>query len=193
MKRASALLGFSFACLSTAFAAIDFTPLTGERELNGVKFAQLVFHENGRNVVYEPPRTWTYSGGGPSIKFIPPKISLAEGEIQQQPLKAPLAFDEATTKALQAQTLAAVPSGSTTVTLLGEELNPLLVNGNATYEVTVGYTFYGEEFQLSILYINLPDTLLKMRTVAKKNDFEKVHEAFRASAVSFQGLKPGNG
>lgn len=193
MKRTSALLGFCFACLSTASAAIDFTPTKGEREINGVVFPQLVFRENGRNIIYEPPRTWTPSGGGASIKFIPPKILLAEGELQQQPLKAPLTFDEPTTKALQAQTVALAPSGSTNVTIVGEEKNPILVNGNATYEVTVAYNFYGEEFQLSMLYVSLPETLLKMRTLAKKTDFEKVHSAFRASAVSFQGLKPGNG
>jgi hypothetical protein len=190
MKRASALLGFTFACLSAASAAIDFTPKTGERFLSGVTFPQLIFNQDGREVVYEHPRGWSYTGGGPSIKFLPPNVSQASAEIQQVPLKGSLSFDEPMIKALQQQTLASVPQGSTDVALVAEESNPLRVNGNQTYEITVGYRFYGEDFQLSVLYINVAETQLRMRVVAPKRDFEKLHSAFRSSAVSFQGLKP---
>ena len=192
MKRASALLGISFAMLTAASAAIDFTPAPGERELNGIKFPQLIFNDSGRQVIYERPRGWTYSGGGSSIKFFPPQVGQAEGEIQQLPLKAPQIFDEPTVTALQNQTLAAVPSGSTDVALVSEQKDPIMVNGNHTYEVVVGYRYYGQDYQLSILFINLPDLQLRMRTIAKKDDFDKVHKAFRSSAVSFQGLKPGS-
>jgi len=191
MKRASVLLGLCLACAGAASAAIDFSPDTGERLLDGIKFPQLIFHEGGRAITYEHPRGWSYSGGGPSIKFLPPGIAQAEGEIQQAPLAAPQALDEPTLKALQQQTLALVPPGSLNVALLSEEKNPILVNGNETYEATFRYTFYGQEFQVSALFINLPHIQLRMRTTAKKEDFQKVHNAFRASALSFQGLKPG--
>ena len=190
MKRASILL-LVLAYASAASAAIDFTPTTGERILDGIKFPQLIFKEDGRKVLYEPPRGWTYTGGGGSIKFTPPNISQAQGVIEQSPLPVPQVWNEATTKALQQQALASVPPGSLGVAIVSEEANPIMVNGNPTYEVVIGYTFYGQEFQLSVLYINLPGTQLRMRAIAKKADFEKVHKAFRSSAVSFQGLKTG--
>ncbi len=39
---------------------------------------------------------------------------------------------------------------------------------------------------MSILYLNLPDTQLRFRTLARKEDFEKVHAAFRGSVFSWQ-------
>lgn len=193
MKRASLFPLLFLACASAASAAIDFTPTTGERMLDGIKFPQLIFHEDGRKILYEHPRGWTYSGGGNEIKFMPPNIAQAQGVIEQSPLPAPQTFDEPTLKALQQQALATVPPGSLHAALVSEQANPIMVNGNQTYEVIVGYNFFGQEFQLSVLYIDLPGLQLRMRAIARKQDFEKVHNAFRGSALSFQGLKnPGS-
>ena len=157
--------------------------------MEGVKFPQLIFSEDGRKITYEPPRGWSSSGGGAFIRFVPPNLSQAYAQIEQAPLLTPQVWDELTIKALQQQALASIPSESLNVSVLAEAQNSMLVNGNPTYEVTVGYTSFGEEFRLSVLYINTPGIQLRMRVVAKTGDFQKVQSAFRSSALSFSGLK----
>jgi hypothetical protein len=184
-KSASPLIALLFVT-STCLAAIDLDPVPGERILDGIKFPQLSFKQDGKKIVYEQPRDWTYSGGGGSIKFTPPHLAQAQAEIDQSPLQKPQNLDEETVKALQAQVLASVPPNSQKVTLVSEEKNPLLINNNETYAVTISYIAFGQEFQRSVLFLNLPDTQVRFRVTTRKADFEKVNRAFRGSLFSWQ-------
>lgn len=176
----------TLACTLRAHASIDFSPVTSERKLSGFTFQQLNFSHNGRRVTYEQPPGWSYSGGGPRIKFVPPSVTLAHSEIDQMPLSAPITLDEDTKKVLQQRALASVPPDSQDVVLVAEMPDPVLVNNNHTYEVTVAYKAFGQEFMTGIVYLNLPDTQVRFRTVARKEDFEKLHNAFRGSIFSWQ-------
>lgn len=169
-----------------ARGAIDFTPTTGERKLEGSVFKQLIFHEEGHAIAYEQPRGWTYSGGGGSIAFAPPGLAQAKAEIQQTPLSGAQKFDAATIKTLQDQVLASLPKEAQQPAIIGEENSPIMINGQPTYEVTIGYTLFGQEYQVSVLFVNLPDTQLRFRVAARKQDFEKVHRLFRGSLCSLQ-------
>ncbi len=170
----------------SAQAGIDFSPTTSERKLSGFTFQQLNFSQDGRRITYEQPPGWSYSGGGPSIKFVPPKVTLAQSEIDQVPLKAPLTLDDDTKKLLQQRALSSVPPDSQDVALVSEMADPVVVNGNHTYEVTVAYRAFGQDFMMGIVYLNLPDTQVRFRTLARKEDFEKLHTAFRGSIFSWQ-------
>jgi hypothetical protein len=174
--------------VSSAFAGIDFTPTTGERTLEEIKFPQLFFHENDRKISYEQPRGWTYTGDSSRIKFTPPNVPQAFGEIAQAPLPKPQNFDDETIKLLQDQVIHSLPGDSHDVVLVSAEKNPLMINGRETYEVTVAYQFYGERYQQSVLFMNLPDTQLTFRFLSRKPDFEKLHRAFRGSLSSLQWL-----
>jgi hypothetical protein len=178
-----ALCASAGACAS---AGIDFTPTVTERTLQGIKFKQLNFTDNERRVTYEQPRGWKYSGGGASIKFIPPDLALAEAEISQAPLPAPIKLDDETMKALTARVMASVPKDSKNVTVLSEDKNPFRINQQETYAVTISYTVSGQEFQRWVLFLNLPDNQLRFHVAATKGDFEKVQKAFRASLFSWQ-------
>ena len=167
--------------LANAIAGIDFTPTSGERVLEGVVFKQLLFHQDGHEIAYEPPRGWTYTGDAAQLKLNPPNVSQAQATMEQSPLAAPQVLDEATVKQLQQTALASVPAGAQKVALGAEERNPLRINQQESCEVIVGYNFFGQDYQLSVLYANLPDTQVRFRTVARKADFEKVHREFRAS------------
>ncbi len=175
------LAAISLVLVAGADAGVDFTPTGGERTLEGMLFKQIVFHQDGQAIAYEQPRGWTYTGDAASMKLTPPNVSQAQATMEQSPLKAPQLFDEATTKQLQQQVLASVPNGAQNVALVSEEKNPLRINQHETYAVTVSYSFYGQDYQLSVLFANLADTQLRFRTVARKADFEQVHRAFRAS------------
>src|SRR3954466_1857849 len=102
----------SVSLCSISKAGIDFKGGTDERTLEGIKFKQLVFSDNGRKVTYEQPRGWTYVVESARVRLMPPGVSQAQGEIDQMPLTAPIAFDDATTTKLQQQALAGLPSGN---------------------------------------------------------------------------------
>ncbi len=178
------------ALLSSARAGIDFTPTGGDRVLEGIVFHQIVFHQDGRPITYEQPRGWTFTGSASGLKLTPPNFSQAQATIEQSPLTAPQVFDDATTTQLRGQVLASVPNGAQNVALVSDEKNPLPINQHETYAVTISYSFYGEDYKLSVLFANLPDTQLRFRTVARKADFAEVQRAFRASlfTLSWQPL-----
>jgi hypothetical protein len=176
-------------CLATAARAeeINLIPVRSVREQDGIKFPQLEFTDGKKKITYEQPRGWIISGDSSQIKFTPPDVS-AKAAIEQSPLSAPQIFDEATTKMLQQEVLASVPSGSQKTTMLSEEKNPLMMGGHETYEVTVSYQFFGHELITSTLFMNTKDTQLRFRLTAEKADFENVHKAFRGSLFSWQWL-----
>jgi hypothetical protein len=174
--------------VATASAAIDFTPVASQRTLEGAVFQQLVFRDGTRKVAYEQPRGWNVSGGGASILFTPPDVSQAQARIDQTPLQQPQTFDEATAKLLQEQALTFLPPNSQNPAVVGEERNAILIDGQATYEVTMQYLFYGEEYEMSVLFVNIGDTQLRCQVIAKKNDFPKIHTLFRGSLCSLQWL-----
>src|SRR2546423_10214948 len=172
MKQTSSLF-LALVTLSTPLlGSIDFTVTTSERVLDGIKFQQLIFHENGRKITYEQPRGWSHSGNSTSITFTPPNIPQAQASIEQLPLREPQNFDEPTMKTLQEQVLAAVPPNSQKVVIVNTEKNPFMINRHETFEVTVAYEAFGAEFQRSVLFVNLPNTQLRFRVTARKQDFE---------------------
>jgi hypothetical protein len=184
------LLLVSVSLSSISNAGIDFKGGTDERILEGIKFEQLVFRDNGRKVTYEQPRGWTYVVDTGRVRFTPPGVSQAQAEIDHSPLAKPTVFDEATTKKLQEQLLAGLPPGSQNPKVELEELSPLKKNENDTYGVTISYRLYGQDFLTSVLYLGLPDALVRFRATARKADFDKIHRAFRGSVYSWQWREP---
>jgi hypothetical protein len=186
------MIGKTFAAVAllavhgTALAVVNFTPLEVEQSLDGIKFKQLLFDQEGKKIAYQPPRNWTYTGSPGRLRLTPPSFSQAFAEIDQVPLAAPQKFDKETWELLQQKTLSAVPPNSQHIALVAEEKNPLVVAMHETYEVTVSFDVSGQEFVMSVLYLNLPDTQLRFRVVAHKADFERAHTAFRGSIYSWQ-------
>ena len=170
------------AAVGTASASpIDFTPTTGTRTQEGVAFKQLRFHQDGRVVTYEPPAGWQYSGDASGLRLAPPDTSQAQITVQQAPLAAPQVFDAATTRQLLQIVLSSAPSAAQNVAVVAEEPNPVRIHLQETYGVTIGYNFLGQEYLANVLFVNLGDTQVRFRTVARKPDFEKVWRGFRGS------------
>lgn len=170
----------------TASAALEFSTAEQERSLQGVKYKLLFFKDNGKTISYQPPRGWSVAGDGGVLKMTPPNLAQAKGEITQSPLPAPQPFDAEVMKALQQKALASVPPASEKVVVVSEEKSPIKVNGNETYAVTISYQAYGQEYLMSVLYLNLPDTQVSFRATARKQDFAKVHGTVRLSVLSWQ-------
>ena len=183
----STIASATVAAALVANGGIDFTPSVGERTLEGIKFPELYFHENGRKISYEQPRGWSYSGDAGHIKFVPPDARQAFGEISQAALPQPQNFDEETMKSLQAKALAFLSPDAGDVSVSTQK-NPLMINQHETFEVIIAYHVYGEQYQQSVLFMNLPDTQVTFRFVARQSDFDKLHRAFRGSLCSLQWL-----
>ncbi len=179
---------FPGSLLTQAQAGVDFTPTNGERILEGVVFKQILFHQDGRTISYEAPRGWTVTGDSRALKLTPPNVSQARASMEQIPLPAPQPLDDATTAKLAGQVLSSVPNESQNVTLVAEEKNPLRINQQETYAVTISYTYYSQDYALSVLFANLHDTQLRFRVVARKDNFDAVNRAFRASLFSLSWL-----
>jgi hypothetical protein len=185
MVRSAVALFIAVASLPKA-RGIDFTPTTGERTLEGMVFKQLVFRDEGRRVTYEQPRGWRYSGDATKFRLTPPDFAQAQAEIQQAPVPKDANFDAAATQDLQKQVLASLPEGNQNAAVVGEERSPITVNGVATYGVKVTYNLFGQDYEMSALFANLPKTQLQFRVIARKQDFAKVETLFRGSLISLQ-------
>jgi hypothetical protein len=184
MKPVLFLFYISLAAAS-ARASIDFNPQVAEQALAGIVFKQLIFHEQNKPIAYQQPRGWSYSADAGRIRFTPPDVAQAHAVIEQSPLSAPQKFDEKTTKVLEQDVLNSVPN-ATNLRMIGTQANPVIINSNETYEVTVEYELYGQRFTTSVIFMNLPDTQVRFRLASRKEDFEKLNKAFRASLYSWQ-------
>jgi hypothetical protein len=167
-----------------AAGAIDFTPTTSERKLDGITFPELVFHQDGHAITYEKPRDWNLTSDGATMRLTPPHAAQAQVSVEQSPLAAPQVFDEATTKQLEQTVLASVPPGAEKIELISAENDPLRIHGQPTCAVTVGYSFFGQDFEACTLFANLGDTQVRFHVVARKADFEQVQRQFRGSLFS---------
>ena len=174
-------------------ADLDLTPADTARELDGVTIPALLFSDGSQKVSYESPRGWSYSAlSSREIRFQPPEVFQAETTIESIPMAGEYQFDERLIKKLKDDLVRGLPKSSTQIQIVSEVTNTLLVNGHKTYEVTIGYQNYGQEYRISVLFANLGRQQLRFRVLARASDFDQVHREFTASLCSLQWLKSGN-
>lgn len=181
---------FAFATALPSYAGIDLTPVQNEYVANGATIRALNFKDDKRRIDYEPPQGWTLDGSANQLRLKPPQKNFAEAVIAATPLVKPQPLDENTIKPLEEQFIAALPVGSQFAKLEEEISNPVLLDGNPSFEITVSYQLNGERFLRSALFVNLPDTQLVFRLAARKDDFAALHREFKASIFSWHWKEP---
>jgi predicted Zn-dependent protease len=169
----------------TAQSGIDLTPAVSEYISEGIKYQKLIFRHGEQGVEYNPPPGWKFHGRPDQLLLTPPNKNFAEAVIESVPLLAPQPREEAVSKALAQEVITKLPPDSQLVTVVSEEQNPVLLNGNRSFEVTVSYQVMGEKFFRSVIFANLPDTQLIFRLTARKDDFQLLHREFRTSISSW--------
>jgi hypothetical protein len=179
-----------FAVAFAARAALDLTPEVSEYTAEGTKFQQLSFHEDKQRIEYEPPQGWSFDGGAAEIRLKPPKKNFAEATISTSSLNKPQPLDENVRAALKEKFLASVPAGSQFVKLEQEIESPIRLNDSPTLEIIVSYQLMGEKFFRSALFANVRDNQMTFRCSARKDDFERVHQEFRSSLLSWHWVEP---
>ena len=174
----------SSAVLPCVAGPIDFTPISGQRVLENITFPQLVFHQDGNAITYEQPRNWTFTGGAAQLKLTPPDLSQAQATLEQVALATPQTFDETTTAALEKAVLALIPGDAQNARIIAVEQNPVPIKQQPSLAITASYSYFGQDYAVSMLFANLGDTQLRARLTSRKTDFEALKRAFHASLFS---------
>lgn len=181
------LLGALFA--ASARADLQLTPKISEAWADGAKIKFLAFSDgSGKDVTYRPPTAWEYSGSSTRFTLRPPDKPQAEGTIARINLSQPAVFDDETMKKLTAEVLASVPGGSTNVTLVSQQKNPLLIARKETFLVIISYTFYGENYQRSMMFLNRGNEQVRFQFVSRAADFKPLQAAFQRSHFTWRNL-----
>ena len=175
-------------CAGAARADLDLNPKLSEYNSEGFKVRKLVFLESGRDVTYIPPRDWDYSGSAAKLVLHPRQKAQAEASITKSVLGTATRFDETTTKPLVAEALRSIPAGSTDVSLISQEINPFPIAGKETFRVSCTYTFYGENYTRSLLFVNRATDQIRFQLVCRTADFEGLQKEFHRSLFSWQNL-----
>jgi hypothetical protein len=176
-------------CTASAQAELQLTPKISAYEADGVKIELLAFSdEGGKKITYSPPRGWGYSGSSTKFSLRPPGIPQAEGTIVRISLNQPAVFDNQTMKTLAAEVIASVPAGSTNVTLLSQEKNPILIAQQETFLVIISYVFYGQNYQRSAMFLNRGNEQMRFQFVSRAVDFKNLQMAFQASQLTWRNL-----
>lgn len=170
--------------LPCAAGPIDFTPTSSQRVLENVVFPQLTFHQDGHTITYEQPRNWTFTGSAAQLKLTPPGISQAQATIEQVALPSPQTLDELTAAALRQVVLGSIPGEAQNAKVVLEEQNPVAVNQQPSYSITANYSYFGQDYAVSVLFANMGQTQMRARLVARKADFDALQRAFRGSLFS---------
>ncbi len=173
---------------ASARAELQLTPSVVEYELDGVRLKQLAFPDGGKQVTYQAPHGWDYSGSASQLTLHPPKKSQAEAIVCKVSLAQPGSFDDATMKKLADEMIASVPKGSTNVQIVSQEKNPLRIQRKDTFLITLTYDLYGTSFSRSILFLNRDQEQIRFQLVCRQADFKELEKAFMGSQYSWHNL-----
>ena len=170
-------------------ADLQFTPRESYFELEGMKLKQLAFSDGGaKEVTYQQPPGWSYSGDAGKLTLHPPNKSQAEATVSKVTLPKPGVFDDASMKQMVEEALASAPKGSTSISLVSQQRNPVLIAGKETFLVVVSYSFYGGNYQRSLMFMNRGNEQVRFQFVSRAADFEELQRAFLGSHCTWENL-----
>jgi hypothetical protein len=174
---------------SVARAEINLTPIYSVRVLDGCKFPQIEFRDDGKKITYEPPKGWTCV---PSDKFAislsPAGKDMVSAKIKYLPVAGPLVLDDVQLNHFKQTASQLLPADST---ILGEPTivpDPLLLNGHHTCEIDIVFGLHSHRLRMTVLFVDLGDSQLRFSLIARPADFEELHKAFQDSWYSWQWL-----
>jgi hypothetical protein len=174
--------------VASARGDLQLTPRVDEFELDGTKMKQLAFSDGDQKVTYQSPRGWDYSGSATLLTLRPPGKPQAEATVSIVPLSKPAKFDDEALKTLVSEVTSSVPKGSENVVVISQEKNPLLINRKETFLVVVGYRFYGQNYNRSVLFVNREKQQIRCQLVAREGDFKDLQKAFLGSQYTWHNL-----
>jgi len=188
MVRSITLALYGAFLIASAHAELLLTPKVAEYKADGATLKHLEFSDEGRTVTYQAPPGWEHSGNSTQLTLRPPNKAQAEATITKVSLSQPGAFDEESLKKLVSDAVAQVPKGSENISIVSQEKSPLTIQGKETFLITLSYTFYGQKYGRSILFLNRGNEQIRSQLTCHQADFEQLHAAFLSSQYTWQNL-----
>lgn len=173
---------------AAAHAELLLTPRVAEYKGDGATFTRLEFSDDGKTVTYQSPRGWELSGSSTQLTLRPPKKTQAEATITRVPLSQPGRFDEASLKNLVSNAVALAPKDSENISVVSQEKNRVMIEHKETFLITLSYTFYGQKFGRSILFLNRGNEQIRFQLTCHEADFDELHRLFFRSQFTWQNL-----
>jgi hypothetical protein len=171
--------------------AIEFSTDLKKFVSEGLVCQCLIFRDDARTIYYQPPDGWICTLIGKHLYLKPPNQNFAAAEIKAIPLPALRALDDMATAALVREVLSTVPAGSQERWLVKQELNPVALDNNESFEVIVSYEAPGATFQRSVLFVNAPANQLIFKFTARADIFDDLYCAFRNSILTWEWHSAG--
>jgi hypothetical protein len=171
--------------LTPARAAIELPPVPHESTEEGFTYQKLLFKDGKRQVVYQLPPKWTFRAREAGVQLTPPNAPFAEAVILAAPQPGLPRLDEKGIEEGKQEFLRTLPPGAQLVSIVSEQSNPVLLDNKPSYEVIASYQLMGEKFVRSALFTNFADMQVSFRLTARKSDFEKLHQTFRFSILTW--------
>jgi hypothetical protein len=175
-------------CAANAGADLDFTPLDGHYMAEGTRVPNLNFRDGLKIISYSPPANWKPAGGGKQVTFMPPDKIQASASIEALPAKELLPATEDNLKAYSAMATGLLPRGASNVEVVGAAVCSIHVCTYALAEVTVTYKFFGQDFEMVILFMPRPVEEIRFRLSCHAADFKELYKPFQRSLCSIQGF-----
>lgn len=174
--------------VASARAELLLMPKVSEYNADGATLKHLEFSDGGKTVTYQSPHGWDCSGSSTRLTLRPPNKPQAEVTITRVPLSEPGSFDEESMKKLVRDAVASVPKGSENVNVISQEKNPLLILRKETFLITLSFTFYGQKYGRSILFLNRGNEQIRSQVNCRESDFQELHWEFLRSQYTWQNL-----
>ncbi len=188
MVRLLTLLAGSAFFITTLQAELQLTPKVVEYKADGANLKHLEFSDAGKTITYQSPRGWDCTGSATQLTLRPKNKAQVEATITRVPLSQPANFEEESLKKLVGEAVMLVPRGCEKVTVVSQEKNPLLIQGKETFLITLSYTFFGQEYRRSILFLNRGNEQIRSQLTCRAADFDLLQSAFFHSQFSWQNL-----
>jgi hypothetical protein len=186
-------LGAALACLTAAgaHAQIDLTPTESFYEVEGIRMPNVTFRNSPKPVTYTPPADWTLQGGRNKLTLIPRDSIQAGAIIETQPLPPGGPLPAATAQNIKyysdlAVTL--VPREASKVEVVEAVVSPIRISGKAMIEVTMTYSFFGQQYRMNVLFMPREKEELRFQFASRNSDYAALSKAFRSSLFTMQGL-----
>ena len=169
-------------------AELDLTPRLHFSELEGRRTEITAFRNGAGLVTWDVPSGWRITGGGTRFTLITPNAIQCEARVEITGPPASDTFDEELSKKFRQEVLNSLAREITALEWADDEANPLLINRHPTYKVTASYTLGAQRFTTAVWLCNFAKQQIRFRLTARTADFEKLHETFRESLYTWQGL-----
>jgi hypothetical protein len=181
VKKSTAFL--LLALLPGTLLALDLTPISSFREMEGFKIPVLLFSDAGKKISFQPPAKWVVSGGGATLSLYPPDVPDA---VMQMRVRAIRPLPAGMTEDFEKWCRAQLPQDAAQPTLESQAENVFMLGTLGSRQYTYSYAAQGRRFTTSVAIVDwTPTERLAVVVTARSTDFVNVQGTAIASIFSW--------